>query len=110
MSSRIMFLEPPLPEEQAELRQESSGSPHPDSCPCRAAMTEEMGTDKIGEIGQDSTNKGHIWEREGPMGCSPLHGLVTSVGGWCVRLALALTKPQCPSLNWVYHKNPKEEA
>lgn len=37
---RIMFLEPPLPEEQAELRQENAGSPHPGSCPCRAAMTE----------------------------------------------------------------------
>lgn len=96
MSSRIMFLEPPLPEEQAELRQESSGSPHPDSCPCRAAMTEEMGTDIIGEIGQDSTNKGHIWEREGPMGCSPLHGLVTSVRGWACEISIGPNQTPVP--------------
>lgn len=70
--SRVICLAPPLPEEQAELRQEDTGSPHPDSCPCRAAMTEGMGTGRDGAMGQDGTNKGYIWESEGP-----LRGLVT---------------------------------
>lgn len=59
-------------------------------------MTEEMGTDKIGEIGQDSTNKGHIWEREGPMGCSPLHGLVTSVRGWACEISIGPNQTPVP--------------
>lgn len=61
-----MFLELPLPEEQVELRQENAGSSHPDSCPCRAAMTEGMGTGRDREMGQDGTNKGPIWGSEGP--------------------------------------------
>lgn len=28
-------------------------------------MTEGMGTDTDREMGQDNTNKGHIWESEG---------------------------------------------
>lgn len=59
-------------------------------------MTEEMGTDIIGEIGQDSTNKGHIWERERPMGCSPLHGLVTSVGGWVCEVSIGPNQTPVP--------------
>lgn len=78
---RIMFLEPPLPEEQAELRQENAGSPHPGSCPCRAAMTERMGMYRDREMRQDITKKGHTWESEG-LRSLPLLNLVMWVGGW----------------------------
>lgn len=81
VAGRIVFLEPPLPEEQVELRQKNAGSSHPGSCPCRAAMTERMGMDRDGEMGQDITKKGHIWESEG-LRSSPLLSLVMCVGGW----------------------------
>lgn len=44
-------------------------------------MTERMGMDRDGEMGQDITNKGHIWESEG-LRSSPLLSLVMWVGGW----------------------------